>query len=333
MYRMVFFFVSVVLSFWMTGLEARGEDRSPLPVTIDDFGIPERDTRPVNLRMQEPVTKKQRSIDDMFLSDREVELSPKEIQALRAARSWREGDLVQVNPVFTPDGAVEYMHGAEQPSIVCAVWQLTVIKLQEGEQVKSVSLGDTHRWWVDVVAAGDTTLILIKPKDIGLETNMVISTDRRGYLMRLRSHRTEYVPLVKFSYLEDVQNKLTSIRTQLTTKREEATIPETNEYLGDLDFGYEIVGKVPWKPVRVFNDSNKTIIELPPSIKNHDFPAFFSVRKDGGIFRKEQIRRENVRVHNGRITVDSVFDKGVLIAGAGRTQERVYIIKKKGRRR
>ena len=52
-----------------------------------------------------------------------------------------------------------------------------------------------------------TPLIIIKPRIAGLDTTMVVPTDRRAYYVRLESKPNEYVARVAFSYPEDTKQK------------------------------------------------------------------------------------------------------------------------------
>ena len=265
-------------------------------------------------------------LDDLYFSPENVKLTAKEMNALAIAKSWQQGDIMTENPGVGPDGSIEYLFGAEQPSVVCAVMQITDIELERGESVTSVNLGDSVRWQIQpAVSGGDVTHILVRPKQVGLETSMVVTTDRRTYHLRLRSHRTEYMPRVKFFYIEDAISKWQAIKTTAAKKREAATIPETNEYLGDLDFGYTVTGKASWKPIRVYNDSVKTIIEMPVTLHQQDAPTLLVVRKDGHLLKKSDQVLVNYRVQRGRYIVDAVFDKAILIVGVGGNQERVTI--------
>jgi type IV secretion system protein VirB9 len=237
------------------------------------------------------------------------------------------------NPVVGLDGSIEYLFGAEQPSVVAAVMQITDIELQAGEAVTSVNLGDSVRWQVQpAVSGGDTTHILVRPRQVGLDTAMVVTTDRRTYHIRLKSHRTEYMPRVRFNYVEDALKKWETIKTHAAEKRERDTIPETNEYLGDLDFNYTVKGKAPWKPIRVYNDGVKTILEMPERMRQTEAPTLLVVRKEGRFLRKSDQVMVNYRVQNGRYIVDAVFDQAVLIVGVGGNQEKVTIVRtpKKG---
>lgn len=265
-------------------------------------------------------------LEDLYFSPDSVHLTAKEMNALAIAKSWQQGDIMTENPVIGPDGSIEYLFGAEQPSVVCAVMQITDIELQRGESVTSVNLGDSVRWQIQpAVSGGDVTHILIRPKQVGLETSMVVTTDRRTYHIRLRSHRSEYMPRVKFFYIEDAMDKWTAIKTRTAAKREATTIPETNEYLGDLDFGYDVSGKASWKPVRIYNDGVKTILEMPATLRQKEAPTLLVIRKDGRILKKDEQVMVNYRVQNGRYIVDAVFDRAVLIVGVGGNQEKVVI--------
>ncbi|MDR1744519.1 MAG: TrbG/VirB9 family P-type conjugative transfer protein, partial [Planctomycetota bacterium] len=146
------------------------------------------------------------------------------------------------------------------------------------------------------------------------------------------SQRDAYMPRVKFFYIEDAIGKWRAIQTAAAAKREIATIPETNEYLGDLDFGYTVSGRASWKPVRVYNDGTKTILEMPDTFRQEDAPTLLVVRREGRIFRKSDQVLVNYRVQNGRYIVDAVFDQAVLVVGVGGNQERVTITRnpKKG---
>ena len=54
-------------------------------------------------------------------------------------------------------------------------------------------------------------------------------------------------------------------------------------------------------------------------------PALLVVRKDGGVFTDDETVMVNYRVQGDRYIVDSVFDKAILIAGVGSSQDRVTI--------
>ena len=161
--------------------------------------------------------------------------------------------------------------------------------------------------------------------DVGLETSLVVTTSRRTYHLKLRSHRTEYMPQVAFIYPEEAQAKWDAVRSREAREREAQTLPHTGEYLGNMSFDYEVSGVTRWKPVRVYNDGRKTIIDMPAAMAQTEAPTLLVVRKEGGLFSDDETVLVNYRVQGDRYIVDTIFDKAILIAGVGRSQDRVTI--------
>ncbi|KGP23810.1 MULTISPECIES: P-type conjugative transfer protein TrbG [Xanthomonas] len=268
-------------------------------------------------------------LTELYFSGKNPQLTPQEQQAIAISKRWEGGAATGTRPVAGRNGAVMFVFGAQQPSIVCAVLQVCDVALQPGEQVNSLQLGDLARWSVEPAISGngatETQHLVIKPMDVGLETSLIVTTDRRTYHFRLRSHRTEYMQQVGFIYPEDALAKWDAIKGREARERQEKTIPQTGEYLGDLSFDYSISGSTPWKPVRVFNDGKKTIIEMPHSMSQTEAPTLLVVRRDRGLFSDAETVMVNYRVQGDRYIVDTVFDKAILIAGVGRNQDRVTI--------
>ena len=270
---------------------------------------------------------------DRYFSKTNVVLTPQEKQAIDIAKKWRAESATGIRPTAGPNGAVRYLYGAQEPSIVCAPLQVCDVSLQPGEQVNSIHLGDTVRWSIEPAVTGsgasETQHLIIKTMDVGLETSLIVTTNRRTYHMRLRSHRTQYMPQVAFTYPEDALAKWDNIKRNEAEHKANNTLPKTGEYLGDLNFNYEIDGDASWKPVRVFNDGRKTVIEMPDAMQQTEAPTLLVVRRDGGWFRDDETVMVNYRVQGDRFIVDSVFDKAILIAGVGKFQEQITISRSK----
>lgn len=269
-------------------------------------------------------------LTEKFFSKQNPTLTPQEKAALSISKRWTTDTT---KPMPGANGVIRYVYGVHRPSIVCAVLQVCDVALQPGEQVNSIQLGDTARWSVEPAisgsGAGEIQHLIIKPIDVGLETSLVVTTDRRAYHFRLRSHRMEYMPQVSFVYPEDAEAKWDAIRARETKERQEKTIQATNEYLGDLNFEYDIEGSAGWKPVRVYHDSRKTVIEMPGVMQQTEAPTLLVVRKEGGIFTDEETVLVNYRVQNNRYIVDAVFDQAILVAGVGNNQDRVTITRRR----
>jgi type IV secretion system protein VirB9 len=278
----------------------------------------------------EPTDKK---LADLYFSGKNLTLTQQEHDALAVSQQWRSASPTGMQPVVGTDGAIRYLFGAQQPSIVCAVLQVCDVELQAGEQVNSIHLGDTARWMVEPAITGsgaaEVQHLIIKPMDIGLETSLIVTTNRRTYHFRLRSHRTEFMSRVAFTYTEDALAKWSAIKTREVKEKQERTIPQTGEYLGDLNFGYDVAGNAAWKPIRVYNNGTKTIIQMPIAMAHTEAPTLLVVRKDGGWFSDDEMVMVNYRVQGDRYIVDTVFDKALLIAGVGSNQDRVTITREK----
>lgn len=252
-------------------------------------------------------------------------LSPIEREALNIARKWQAKDTGSLKPVQGADGSVRFLFGASQPSIVCAVMQVTDIALEAGEIVNSIHIGDTARWLIEPAITGagvEVQHLVVKPMDVGLETSLVVTTNRRTYHMRLKSHKTEYMPNVSFIYHDAVMAKWEAQKNRQREERHTKTLPATGEYLDNLDFAYRIEGKAPWKPVRVYNDGTKTIIQMPPRMAQTEAPTLLVLNGDEEVMA-------NYRLQDDRFIVDSLFEKAMLIAGVGSSQARIIIEKVK----
>lgn len=78
---------------------------------------------------------------------------------------------------------------------------VTAIVLRPGERLISKVGGDTVHWEVGETTQGNSTVILIKPLDAGIHTNMFLSTDQRIYVVDLVSGSgDEHSTLVDWHY-------------------------------------------------------------------------------------------------------------------------------------
>jgi len=266
---------------------------------------------------------------DDFFSREEVVLTEAERKGLEISQRRGESDGSSNTPYVGPDGSVQFKHGVHIPSVVCAPLQICDIMLQPGELVNNLLLGDQGRWYAEPAITGagpdEVQHVIVKVQDAALETSLVITTDRRTYHIKLRSHRTDYMPVVSFSYPDEMQADWDALRQRDRTKRADLTLPTTGEYLGDLSFDYSIKGKAPWRPVRVYNDGVKTIIQMPERMAQTEAPTLMLLRKRGGALSRSDEHVVNYRLQNDRYIVDSVFDRAVLIAGVGAGQTRITI--------
>ena len=244
-------------------------------------------------------------------------------QALMRSRKWQQDEN---RPTAGDDGRVMYTFGAGMPVVVCAPLRICVIELQPGEHVnKEVQLGDSVRWLVTPAESGSgaraQTLVVIKPKEAGLDTNLMIPTDRRNYYVRLVSQTTAFVARIAFIYPEDARQAWEAHGAKRAGQTRNDVAPEMSPASIDrIRFDYTIEGNAGFKPVRVLDNGEKTYIQLPPSSRFDEIPVLVLLNADG----KEQL--VNSRFVNGWFEVDRLFDRAALILGVGSNQRKVVII-------
>lgn len=264
--------------------------------------------------------------DDEALMGTNPALTPQELTGL----SYGEHEMAAGSaPIGGTNGFITFPYGLNQVSIVCAPFHVCDVALQPGEHVNSVNVGDSVRWSIEPAVTGsgaeEVQHVIIKAREVGLETSLVVATDRRAYHLRLRSHKTRYMPKIAFNYPEDSAAKFSVLKTRQQQDRKEKTIPHTTDYLPKLSFEYDVEGYAAWKPVRVYNDGARTVIEMPPSITQTEAPILLIVRKEGGLFTDAEEVMVNYQLQGSRYVVDTVFQKAVLVAGVGSHQDRVTI--------
>lgn len=274
----------------------------------------------------------EKNMEDILFSKPNPSLSEQEKAGIKISHRWRGSSHHGKKPIVGRNGTIRFLYGSQQPSIVCAVLQVCDIELQPGEQVNDIQLGDSERWTVSPALTGSGPALanqiqhlIIKPQDVGLDTSLVVTTNRRTYHFQLRSHRTQYMTHVSFTYPEDATAQWDAIKAQQEKEKINTIIPQTGENISNLNFDYVVEGEARWKPVRVYNTGTKTIIQMPRTMEQTEAPVLLVLRKEGGIFTDEEKDQVNYSVQGDRYIIDSVFDKAVLIAGVGDSQDRVTI--------
>ncbi|MGY6215730.1 P-type conjugative transfer protein TrbG [Methylolobus aquaticus] len=284
-------------------------------------------------------------VPEPFFNPENPTLSPQEKAGLAIGQRWRTASATGIKPVAGGDGSVQFLFGATQPSVVCAVIQVCDIELQPGEIISNFNAGDQVRWRIEPARSGspqgEIEHVMLKPLDVGLRTSLIITTDRRTYYLQLVSHRTEYMPRVSFAYPDDVHQQWAAFKA---TDRERqrhgiggaggsddgASSGSVSHpaYLDRLDFNYRIEGEASWKPVRVFNDGRKTILQLPETLTQTEAPSLLVLRGEDSLWpwgEKAEEVMVNYRVQGNRYVVDSIPERMLLIAGAGEHQTKVTI--------
>jgi type IV secretion system protein VirB9 len=263
-------------------------------------------------------------------------LSAADAARLSAAQRWEQTGVADA--LVGAGGAVEYPYGYSRPTITCAPLHVCSVALQDGEAATSVSIGDTVRWLLQTATAGTKPVMMIKPTQAGLSTNLVVTTDKgRIYYMHLVSNKTEYVPMVSWydpaamtrdlsaeaqtSARQKAEFDATIAATKLAAEQAKAQRVVADKSVGKLDpttldFGYTCTGEAAFKPARVFANDTHTFIQLPPSASASDAPAVFNVSNN-------ETELLNSRLVNGYYIIDGKPAKLSLVLGVGASAQTV----------
>ena len=210
-------------------------------------------------------------------------------------------NAIQVYP-YTP-GALYQLYAA--------VNQVTDIALQPGEKLVSVSAGDTVRWVVGDTTSGEgkeaTVHILVKPIAADLDTNLVITTDRRTYHLEMHASAGTYMASVSWTY--PAADLIALKKQRGETEAVAAAIADTGINVEQLRFRYRLEGDAPWKPLRVFDDGAKVYIQFPSGLAQGEAPPLFVIGPDG------KSALVNYRVRGTTYIVDRLFAAAELRLG------------------
>lgn len=271
----------------------------------------------------------QELIDQLTVPGFSMNLSPvplqmKEKKALTLSQKWITKSS---EPFLSGNGKLTYVYGASMPTILATPMSICDVELQQGEIISSINLGDTARWELSVAKAAGKEHIIVKAKDINLETNAIVSTNKRVYHLRLVSTEDSFTPYVGFVYANDMLAYSNQVQEQQRKEQHFNSYQseEVNNKTGvltleDLNFNYELRGNASWKPERVYDDGAKTYIKLPKRTYTSEMPILL-VSKGG------QTVLVNYRVNKTAMIADGVFDEIILVLGVGKNKEQINIVR------
>lgn len=150
------------------------------------------------------------------------------------------------------------------------------------EELVTVAAGDTVRWIVGDTSSGagadQRVNVLVKPIRKDLRTNLVITTDRRTYLMELIATEKTWMASASWEYPRD---RMLALRKQSRAAEVAAPI-EQGLSLERLRFRYAFSGDQPsWRPLRAFDDGHKVYIQFPAGIAQGELPPLFVIGPQG----------------------------------------------------
>ena len=112
-------------------------------------------------------------------------------------------------PITTDNRVKTYVYNENEiyPLVIYYGYQ-TSIEFAKGEEVSSISMGDSYVWQINPVGRH----IFVKPLEENMHTNMTILTNKRAYQFDLFSKKIEsefnndLVYVMRFYYPDDLEN-------------------------------------------------------------------------------------------------------------------------------
>ncbi|HJV75107.1 MAG TPA: P-type conjugative transfer protein TrbG [Noviherbaspirillum sp.] len=240
--------------------------------------------------------------------------------AVSQARVWQSGG--KARPIMSSDGMVIFPFGQSMPRLTCSPTRACDVQMQPNEKVRKVILGDGVNWtWqpADSMEQGKSVQhVVFQPRDNNLESNVIITTDRRTYHIKLYSPKQEgvYLNRVGFYYPEElVQSWEEKAGTDAVaeTKAQSASVMPLAVAPERLAFDYRIDGDAAFKPVRVFSDGERVYLEMPDSLKSGTYPVLLLVDGQNKQMVTTYRRVEDPETGKVHFVVDRLFDKAVLL--------------------
>jgi type IV secretion system protein VirB9 len=264
-----------------------------------------------------------------------AELNSAAAAAAEVSRQWENG---VATPTPGTDGRVVYIFGQGMPVMVCAPLRVCAIEFEAGEHLESQpQIGDSRRWKITPVLSGsgidETPMLIVKPIEAGLETDLIVPTDRRTYAFRLVSDPTRFISRLAFQYPEEDHARWAAFQARQDAARRDAeearqkdksagVVPMAENALDNLYFDYKLSGDQAFRPERVLDDGQHTYLIYPNDGRFRELPTLLMVVNG----KTELI---NFRVQNtewgSRYIVDRLFNKAILVVGVGKKQTRVTI--------
>ncbi len=202
--------------------------------------------------------------------------------------------------------------------IYAAVGQITSIALEPGESLTGagpIAAGDTARWIIGDTESGSGATrrvhILVKPTRPDISTNLVVTTNRRTYMIELRARESLYMPAVAWAYPAPPASQRQTVPAVPIIPAEAAR-----------NYRYGLTGdNPPWRPISVFDDGRRVYVVFPRGIVQGEMPPIFVLGSDG----EPQI--VNSRIHQNILIVDRLFGAAELRLGGGDRQQTVRIVR------
>ena len=228
--------------------------------------------------------------------------------------------VVEAMPAINPDPRtflLAWLH-SQPGAIVHPALDLFGVRA-DGERgvfaMGPIAAGDTARWIIGDTESGSgvnrRVHILVKPSRQDISTNLVVTTDRRTYMIELRAREALYMPSVAWAYPARPASQRQTVPAAPIIPAEAAR-----------NYRYGLTGdSPPWRPISVFDDGRRIYVVFPRGIVQGEMPPIFVLGSDG----EPQI--VNSRIHQNILIVDRLFGAAELRLGSGNRQQTVRIVR------
>jgi type IV secretion system protein VirB9 len=227
---------------------------------------------------------------------------------------------VAANAVTGADGILRFPFGdATPPTINCTPFFVCDITLEPGEAIQNVAVGDSVRWILSPATsgnAGDTPHILIKPTDVNLQTNVIVTTNRRSYSMNLHSVKSNPMLHVGFFYPQN----LTAAFPTPAPSPSPTPAPDASVTAAALDFRYVATGERKILPAHAFNDGKHMYLQFAMQLAQ--MPVVLEVGPNGDQLINYRVKDSTTYI------IDGVPDRIALVVGTGKGSQRATIWRK-----
>ena len=204
---------------------------------------------------------------------------------------------------------------------------MTTIILNKDEVMTTddVFLSDSKSWEIvgDIwtTQEGERQLIMIKPLKEGLETDMLVVTNKRLYKFILYSTKSDYQPMVKFNYKED-KHFVTSNTKKAKPEKTVTAYDEVDESLVSYNYKIQIPvfqRKTGFVPELVYDDGSFTYIKFSEEVLQKEMPVIYENSRD----------IVNYEIHpsdHSLLIINKLITKVTIRLG----KQKITVVKKKG---
>lgn len=215
--------------------------------------------------------------------------------------------------------------GFSQPHLTCGALKLCQIELQPGESLSDEPLlGDRERWDVDQTRSGDVAVIVVKPRECDIATNLLLVTDRRRYVVDLDAPECEGTNPVGH-YMTGISFWYPGEELRIDEKTEPDALDGMLVDVRDLNTNYrwQTSRRVSWNPIRIFDDGVRTIIQFTPEAHHGEMPVLYGVAEDGTRVQVNTVPRPDP--DGDYLIADRVLTRGALVLREGKRERKLNI--------